>query len=176
MSSLLPRRERTWVWLTLLAPLLVPLCLVGCDAQPPAAAPEVAAPAPSAPVEVTPVVSSELPRYLPPVTGNGKKPKPRPAEVFEEAREDTVLLQFTASWCPPCQVMRPIVDDLIAKGYPIRRYDFDARRKFAHAQDVHSVPTFILFVKGEEVHRFSGSTSQESLVSLFKKHKIRPVP
>ena len=40
----------------------------------------------------------------------------------------TVMLDFYADWCGHCRAMGPTIDALVAKGYPVRRVDFDQNR------------------------------------------------
>lgn len=60
------------------------------------------------------------------------------------APREPVLLDFTATWCGPCQQMRPNVELLARKGYPVKVIDFDASRDVAERYQVSSFPTFIV--------------------------------
>ena len=53
---------------------------------------------------------------------------------------ETVLLDFTAPWCKPCRQMNPVVNELEAKGYPVRRVDFDRERALADRYGVDQIP------------------------------------
>lgn len=72
---------------------------------------------------------------------------------------DTVLLDFTAKWCPPCQEMSPIVDRLSQQGYPVQKVDVDADRDTADRFGIKMLPTFVLLVNGREVMRQTYSNS-----------------
>ncbi len=76
---------------------------------------------------------------------------------------DTVLLDFTATWCGPCQQMSPIVDKLAEQGYPVRKIDVDRERAVAERFGVTAMPTFVLLVNGREVMRQTGATSEAQL-------------
>lgn len=76
---------------------------------------------------------------------------------------DGVVLNFTASWCGPCQQMAPVVSRLQQQGYAIRKVDFDRERDLARQFHVTGVPTFVLLVRGEERGRFSGTLSESEL-------------
>ena len=55
-----------------------------------------------------------------------------------------IMLDFTASWCGPCRQMRPAVEQLVQKGYPIKAVDIDASPELAERYEVTGVPTFIV--------------------------------
>jgi thiol-disulfide isomerase/thioredoxin len=68
-----------------------------------------------------------------------------------------VLLDFHADWCGPCQKMRPAVEHLIRKGYPVQSVDFDQDRSLVDRYGVDRVPTFVVVDgSGQELSRTSG--------------------
>ncbi|MFN0054381.1 MAG: trypsin-like peptidase domain-containing protein [Planctomycetales bacterium] len=69
------------------------------------------------------------------------------------------VLDFTATWCPPCQQVSPIVSRLQREGLPIRKVDLDENRDLANRFRVKTIPVFILVVDGNEVAR-SGRLDQ----------------
>jgi len=80
---------------------------------------------------------------------------------------ETVLLDFTASWCAPCKQMQPVVDRLSAQGYPVRKVDIDRDQATAQKFRVSGVPCFVMVVGGQETGRIVGATSYEQLAGLF---------
>jgi thioredoxin 1 len=73
-----------------------------------------------------------------------------------------VLVDFTASWCGPCQMQAPILKDLAAElgdRVKILKIDVDKNPDLAKEQRVQSVPTLILFQEGKAVWRQSGVQS-----------------
>mgnify|MGYP003630038110 FL=1 len=74
-----------------------------------------------------------------------------------------VLLDFTATWCGPCQKMSPLISRLKREGYPIRKVDVDQEPELARRFNVSSIPAFVLVVEGKEVARSVGSTTESSL-------------
>jgi thioredoxin 1 len=85
------------------------------------------------------------------------------AEVLESDRP--VLVDFTAAWCPPCRVMKPVLADLAADRDDLRivQLDVDADQRTAAEYGVLSMPTFILFRDGREVKRLIGARPRRRL-------------
>lgn len=89
-----------------------------------------------------------------------------PALVAGSQRSESgecVLLDFTATWCQPCQRMSPVVANLERQGYPIRRVDVDRERALAEQYGIKTIPTFVLVVNGREVMRQTGETTEAQL-------------
>ena len=85
------------------------------------------------------------------------------AEVLESERP--VLVDFTASWCPPCRVMKPVLAELAAERDDLRivQLDVDEHQRTAADYGVLSMPTFILFRDGAEVRRLIGARPRRRL-------------
>lgn len=90
------------------------------------------------------------------------------------ATGDLQLLEFTATWCGPCQAMQPVIEQLQAQGYTVRPIDIDQHRELASQFQVTRVPTFILVAGREPVGRLEGAASAEQLQALFRQHANRP--
>lgn len=81
-----------------------------------------------------------------------------------------VLIDFHAEWCVPCQKMAPIIDRL-KEQFPeqkIIKIDVDASAELAQHYKVKSVPTFVLFERGEEKWRKMGVQTEESLTQSLQ--------
>ena len=77
-----------------------------------------------------------------------------------------VFVDFFATWCGPCQMMLPLIDELAdeAKDYKVYKLDIDQAPDVAAKYGVMSVPSFLVFEKGEEKARMMGAMPKELLV------------
>ena len=82
--------------------------------------------------------------------------------------EKPVLVDFSASWCGPCQMMMPILEHFV-RNYKnidkieIAKVDIDELRPVALGYDVMSVPTFIIFKDGNKIETLVGMRSEKDL-------------
>lgn len=81
--------------------------------------------------------------------------------------EKPTLVDFYATWCGPCKMMSPIIDEtksVLKDTANILKVDIEKNREAAIKYGVRSVPTLILFKNGEPVWRQAGVTSKNTLV------------
>lgn len=92
----------------------------------------------------------------------------------QEIKESkVVLVEFFATWCPHCQKMAPIVEQVkenLSGKASVVQLDIDKNQETADANDVQSVPTFIVYVNGEEQWRYSGEIAGASLLSKVESY------
>jgi len=82
-----------------------------------------------------------------------------------------VLVDFTATWCGPCQMMAPVVKDLaetVGDKAKIIKVDIDKNPKAAAHYKVQGVPTFILFKNGNILWRQSGAIPKHILQNAIE--------
>ena len=73
------------------------------------------------------------------------------------------LEYYSASWCGPCKMVKPIVKSLQEEGLNIEMVDIDDNQVVASNKQIYSVPTFILYDDGVEIGRVSGVPSKEDV-------------
>lgn len=89
------------------------------------------------------------------------------------AGERPVLVDFSATWCGPCKAMLPVVERLAARfngQAEVVKVDIDNSRDLATAFGVRGVPTFMLFVGGQDVGRITGLSTEKALSTLIESH------
>lgn len=81
--------------------------------------------------------------------------------------EGPVLVDFFATWCMSCSMMAPIIDKLIEdmKDKPVKigKVDIDADKALMEKYEILSIPTFIIFNKGQIVETLHGMQNPEVL-------------
>ncbi len=87
---------------------------------------------------------------------------------------DTVLLDFGADWCGYCRQMEPVVGQLAAQGFPVRKVNVDKDHALAEKYGVQGLPCFILLVNGKEVDRVVGATDHNRLLAMFHRNGVEP--
>jgi thioredoxin 1 len=87
--------------------------------------------------------------------------------------EKPVLVDFSAEWCGPCKMMKPILEDLKSRmgdRATILKVDIDQNPKAAAAFKIQSVPTLIIFKKGAVRWRKSGVVQAKELENLLQQN------
>ena len=77
-----------------------------------------------------------------------------------------VLVDFYATWCGPCKAMSPVIEALgkeLNGEARILKIDIDKNRSVATKFNIQSVPTFVIFKKGQVVWRHSGTLEKTKL-------------
>ena len=88
--------------------------------------------------------------------------------------EGLTLVDFFATWCGPCKTMHPVLEQLKAElGDSIRiiKIDVDKNNSLAANYHVQSVPTLMLFRKGEMLWRQSGALGFGDLKNLIEQFR-----
>lgn len=78
-----------------------------------------------------------------------------------------VLVDFWATWCPPCRMIAPVIEELakeLAGKAKIGKLDVDQNPLTASRFHVQSIPTLIIFSGGKEIDRIVGAASKEAML------------
>ena len=81
-----------------------------------------------------------------------------------------VLVDFYATWCGPCKIMHPVMEEL-AQDYAgkikVVKIDVDAQGELAAQFNIMSIPTFVFFKDGKPLKGFMGAQPKESVAKLI---------
>ncbi len=82
-----------------------------------------------------------------------------------------VMLDFWATWCGPCKMLLPIVEQIsteVAATAKVGKVNVDDAQELARRYNVRNIPTLIFFKNGEEVDRITGMTSKDNILNRLR--------
>ena len=91
-------------------------------------------------------------------------------EVLEE-KTKPVLIDFWATWCGPCKVQGPIIEEVakeIGDKAKVGKLDVDANPQTAQEHGIMSIPTLVIFKNGKPIWRISGLQTKEAIIKELK--------
>ncbi|MBI5134861.1 thioredoxin [Candidatus Uhrbacteria bacterium] len=81
-----------------------------------------------------------------------------------------VLVEFYATWCGPCKIMAPVLDEIaqaVAGKAKVVKIDVDQEQKIAGRYRVMSIPTMFVFKEGAVTAQWRGVQSKETLIQAL---------
>lgn len=85
--------------------------------------------------------------------------------------EVPVLVDFYATWCGPCQMMSPILEQVnshLKEQLQVVKIDTDKYPQIASQHQIHALPTLVLFKNGQPVDRIEGVVPAADLIQRLK--------
>jgi len=87
------------------------------------------------------------------------------------ASEQPVIVDFWASWCVPCQMLGPIIEELsdeLDGEVVVGKVNIDEEQALAEEYGVFSIPTVIIFKDGGELERLVGVRTKEEYMEAIQ--------
>jgi thioredoxin 1 len=90
----------------------------------------------------------------------------------QQTKNRVVLVDFWASWCAPCRMMAPVLNDVASelKGNShVGKVDIQQYQSLAQKFQVRNIPTLVLLKNGVEINRFVGIKNKDFLLNQMNK-------
>ena len=91
---------------------------------------------------------------------------------FEEIKQGDkpILIDFYASWCGPCKMLSPIIDEIAEERNDIvvGKVNVDDEPELAEKFGVFSIPTLVILKDGEIVHQSAGARPKAQILKLLE--------
>jgi|SRR5579862_6473019 len=90
-----------------------------------------------------------------------------------EQHQGLAVVDFWATWCGPCRMIAPVLDQLAAEYQgkaKVAKVDVDANQLTASRFNVRSIPTILFFKNGKLVDQLIGAVPKPHLEKKFKEH------
>lgn len=84
--------------------------------------------------------------------------------------EKLVLVDFGATWCPPCRLLGPVIAEIAEEqitSLKVGKVDVDEQKELASQFNIMSIPTMILFKDGKVVKEILGYKPKEEILELI---------
>ena len=86
---------------------------------------------------------------------------------------ELVLVDFYATWCPPCKMLAPIVEQIANERTDIfvLKVNIDEFKSIGDKYEIRAVPTIVFYKNNEEVKRHLGFTSKDHIEQMIEELK-----
>lgn len=98
------------------------------------------------------------------------------SQVLENSKRVPVLVDFWAAWCAPCQMLMPILAQLVEEyqgKFLLAKVNTDEQIQLARQYGIRSLPTVMLFKDGKPVDQFLGAQPESVIRKLLDRHILR---
>ena len=94
------------------------------------------------------------------------------ATFEEETSEGVVLIDFWATWCGPCKMQSPVIDQLSEEMDDVKftKMDVDQNQETARNLGIMAIPTLLIKKDGNIVDRLTGYTPKEKLEQILDQY------
>ena len=95
-------------------------------------------------------------------------------ETFAKVKDcDICVVDFSASWCGPCRMLKPILEDVETLLPDVKFFNVDVDDAEDVARDfrIFSIPTLLIFKKGKVVDTMVGAGTHDDLINFINKNK-----
>ena len=85
--------------------------------------------------------------------------------------DKTILIDFWASWCGPCKMLSPIIDEVsneVSDNIKICKVNIDEQQDLATQFQIMSIPTLVIIKNGQVVNNSVGVRSKEEILEMLK--------
>ncbi len=92
---------------------------------------------------------------------------------LSDAKGKIVLIDFWASWCVPCKMMSPVLNELAEEAGPnvqVCKVNVEEYQSLASKYSIRGIPTMLLFRNGKEINRYVGVKSKDFLLQEINKY------
>ncbi len=91
----------------------------------------------------------------------------------KKIEKGVVLVDFFATWCGPCRMMGPVLDNVkseLGDSVEIYKVDVDEDEKLARKFGIMSIPSLFIFKDGEQQEKHIGFWSKDEVLETLKKY------
>ena len=95
------------------------------------------------------------------------------AEFEQITKEGVVLVDFFATWCGPCKMLSPLLEEINSEDENIKivKVNVDNSQFLANYFDIKSIPTLVLLKDGQFIHRLTGFRPKSVIKKLISQGK-----
>jgi len=80
------------------------------------------------------------------------------------------LLYFSATWCGPCKMLGPVMEELKTEGLNIQKIDVDNNPEISQQFGIRNIPTVVLTSNGAEVTRKVGANPKQAYLDMYNQN------